>query len=168
MANEQQQTTAKHEHDHHDHHDHEHGEGCGVPKFHTKDIIVRADIMAKTKELANMLFTSEEVQQYQRAEKQIQGNERVQGLIAQMKKKQKEIVAFETTFKNADMVTKIEKEIEELQDQLDAIPIISEFQQSQADINYLLQTVVAVIRDTVADKINVEDASPAEDPEECM
>lgn len=169
MANEQQQTTAKHDHDHHDHeHEHENGKGCSVPKFHTKDIIVRADIMAKTKELANMLFTSEEVQQYQRAEKQIQGNDRVQGLIAQMKKKQKEIVAFETTFKNADMVTKIEKEIEELQDQLDAIPIISEFQQSQADINYLLQTVVAVIRDTVADKINVEDASPAEDPEECM
>ncbi|CAH1197731.1 hypothetical protein PAECIP111893_00921 [Paenibacillus plantiphilus] len=167
MVNEQQQASVKHDHDHHDH-DHEHGKGCGVPKFHTKDIIVRADIMAKTKELADMLFTSEEVQQYQRAEKQIQGNDRVQGLIAQMKKKQKEIVAFETTFKNADMVTKIEKEIEELQDQLDEIPIISEFQQSQADINYLLQTVVAVIRDTVADKINVEDASPAEDPEECM
>lgn len=168
MANEQQ-TTAKHNesHDHHDH-DHEHGAGCGVPKFHTKDIIVRADIMAKTKELAEMLFTSEEVQTYQRAEKQIQGNERVQGLIAQMKKKQKEIVAFETTFKNADMVAKIEKEIEELQDQLDEIPIISEFQQSQADINYLLQTVVAVIRDTVADKINIEDATPAEDPDDCI
>ncbi|MBW7473211.1 YlbF family regulator [Paenibacillus oenotherae] len=165
MANEQ--TTTKHNHDH-DHHDHEHGEGCGVPKFHTKDIIVRADIMAKTKELAEMLFTSEEVQQYQRAEKQIQGNERVQGLIAQMKKKQKEIVAFETTFKNAEMVTKIEKEIEELQDQLDEIPIISEFQQSQADINYLLQTVVAVIRDTVADKVNMEDAAPAEEPEDCI
>ncbi|MBO7746571.1 YlbF family regulator [Paenibacillus sp. MWE-103] len=158
MANEQ---TAKHDHEH------DHGESCGVPKFNTEDIIVRADIMAKTKELANMLFSSEEVQQFQRAEKQIQGNERIQGLIAQIKKKQKEAVAFETTFKNADMVAKIEKEIDSLQDELDGIPIITEFQQSQADINYLLQTVVSVIRDTVAEKISLEDAR-TEEPEECM
>ena len=57
--------------------------------------------------------------------------------------------------------------IDELQDQLDGIPIISEFQQSQSDINYLLQTIVSIIRDTVAEKINVEDASPV-DPEECI
>ncbi|MBM7564696.1 RicAFT regulatory complex protein RicA family protein [Paenibacillus sacheonensis] len=158
MANEQQ---AKHDHDH------DHDAGCAVPKFNTEDIIVRADIMAKTKELASMIFTSEEVQQFQRAEKQIQGNERVQGLIAKIKKKQKEVVAFETTFKNADMVAKIEKEIEVLQDELDGIPIITEFQQSQADINYLLQSVVSVIRDTVAEKITIEDAQ-TEDPEECM
>lgn len=155
----------EHKHDHE--HDHDHGASCAVPKFNTEDIIVRADIMAKTKELANMIFTSEEVQQYQRAEKQINGNERVQGLIAQIKKKQKEVVAFETTFKNAEMVEKIEKEIDTLQDELDGIPIVSEFQQSQADINYLLQTIVSVIRDTVAEKINVEDAS-VEAPEECM
>ncbi|AZN43732.1 hypothetical protein EJC50_15575 [Paenibacillus albus] len=124
--------------------------------------------MAKTKELASMIFTSEEVQQFQRAEKQINGNERVQGLITQIKKKQKELVAFQTTFKNADMVEKIEKEIEVLQDELDGIPIVSDFQQSQADINYLLQTIVSVIRDTVAEKITVEGASVEEAPEECM
>jgi cell fate (sporulation/competence/biofilm development) regulator YmcA (YheA/YmcA/DUF963 family) len=161
MANEQ--TAASHTPEH----DHDHGANCSVPKFDTQDIIVRADIMAKTKELAGMIFTSEEVQHYQRAEKQIQGNDRIQSLIALIKKKQKEIVAFETTFKNADMVAKIEKEIDELQDQLDGIPIISEFQQSQSDINYLLQTIVSIIRDTVAEKINVEDASPV-DPEECI
>jgi cell fate (sporulation/competence/biofilm development) regulator YmcA (YheA/YmcA/DUF963 family) len=162
MANEQ---TASHEQGHCHDHDHEHG-GCQVPSFRTVDIIVREDIMAKTKELAEMLYTSEEVQQYRRAEQQIQRNDRIQGLIAQIKKKQKELVAFETTFKNAEMVAKIEQEIEVLQDELDGIPIVSEFQQSQADINYLLQTVVSVIRDTVAEKINVEDASPA-DPENC-
>src|SRR6185437_6117921 len=103
---------------------------------------------------------------YRRAEQQINGNERVQGLIAQIKKKQKEVVAFETTFKNADMVKKIEGEMETLQDELDGIPIVTQFQQSQSDINYLLQLVVSIIRDTVAEKINVEDAS-APDPEDC-
>lgn len=151
----------------HDHltHDQKHGTG-NVPSFNNQDLIVRADIMEKTKELASMLYTSEEVQQFRRAEQQINGNERIQVLIAQIKKKQKELVAFQTTFKNTDMVAKIENEIDELQDELDNIPIISEFQQSQADINYLLQTVVSVIRDTVAKKINMEDVE-LEAPENC-
>lgn len=160
---------ALHNHDH----DHEHGAGCShmgdninIPSFHTRDIIVRENIMAKAKELADAIYTSEEVQQYRRAEQQINGNDRIQGLIAQIKKKQKEVVAFETTFKNADMVKKIEGEMEVLQDELDGIPIVTQFQQSQSDINYLLQLVVSIIRDTVAEKINVEDAA-APDPENC-
>jgi cell fate (sporulation/competence/biofilm development) regulator YmcA (YheA/YmcA/DUF963 family) len=66
------------------------------------------------------------------------------------------------------MVDKIEGEISTLQDELDGIPIVNEFQQSQTDINYLLQMVVSVIRDTVAKKIDVDHDGSAEDPEECM
>lgn len=154
-------------------HQHEHGVACSlhggttdIPSFHTRDLIVKEDIMAKAKELAEVIFHSDEVQQYRRAEQQINGNERVQALINQIKKKQKEVVAFEKTFKNPDMVKKIEGEMETLQDELDNIPLVSQFQQSQSDINYLLQLVVTVIRDTVSDRINVEDASePA--PENC-
>jgi cell fate (sporulation/competence/biofilm development) regulator YmcA (YheA/YmcA/DUF963 family) len=65
------------------------------------------------------------------------------------------------------MVKKIESEMNELQDELDGIPIVAEFQQSQSDINYLLQLVVSIVRETVAEKINVEDAS-SPDPEECI
>lgn len=102
---------------------------------------------------------------FQQAEKQINQNEHIQSLIQAMKKKQKEIVAFEK-FDNEIMVKKIEKEIEDLQDELDNIPIVSEFQQSQADINYLLQLVMGVIRDTIADKITVESGS-AQPPSSC-
>lgn len=163
----EQQTTANHSEQHNHDHDHAHGGGCGIPSFNTRDLIVKEDITKKAKELADLIFTSEEVQHYRRAEQQINGNERVQQLISQIKKKQKEVVAFETTFKNADMVKKIEAEMEELQDELDGIPIVSEFQQSQSDINYLLQLVVSIVRDTVSEKINVEDASEP-DPEECI
>lgn len=150
----------------HHHHDHEHGHSCDVPKFDTRDLLVREDIMEKAKELAGLIFTSEEVQHYRRAEKQIQGNDRIQSLITMIKKKQKEVVAFETTFKNEQMVKKIEGEMETLQDELDGIPIVSEFQQSQSDTNYLLQLVISIVRDTVSEKINVEDAQ-VEAPEEC-
>lgn len=163
----EQQTTANHSEQHHHDHDHAQGGGCGIPSFNTRDLIVKEDITKKAKELADLIFTSEEVQHYRRAEQQINGNERVQQLITQIKKKQKEVVAFETTFKNADMVKKIEAEMEVLQDELDGIPIVSEFQQSQSDINYLLQLVVSIVRDTVSEKINVEDASEP-DPEECI
>jgi len=105
--------------------------------------------------LAEMLGTSEEVKQFQQAESKIRDHERIQQLIATIKKKQKEIVAFES-FKNAEMVSKIEQEIEDLQDELDSIPLVTEFQQSQSDINYLLQLVISVIRDTVSEKVNVE------------
>ncbi|RRJ67716.1 hypothetical protein EHV15_22850 [Paenibacillus oralis] len=114
--------------------------------------------MAKAKELAELIGTSEEVEQFKKAEKLIQAHERVQTLISAIKKKQKEIVAFET-FQNKVMVEKIEQEIAALQDELDEIPLVTEFQQSQSDINYLLQLVVSVIRDTVAGKVNVESGS---------
>lgn len=61
---------------------------------------------------------------------------------------------------------KIEKELDELQQELDNIPLVVEFQQSQTDVNYLLQLVMSVIRDTVAEKIDVEAATP-EDPDSC-
>lgn len=135
----------------------------GMQTYHTRDLIVREDIMRKAKELASLISTSDEVQHFQQAEMKVQNHDRVQGLITQIKKKQKEIVAFES-FRNKEMVAKIEGEIEALQDELDGIPIVTEFQQSQSDINYLLQLVISVIRDTVSDKINVEagtDAPPS-------
>ena len=129
------------------------------------EMIVREDILAKAKELAELLTTSNEVQFYQKAEQQIAANDRIQQLIAAIKKKQKEIVAFEK-FQNAKMVEKIEQEIEGLQDELDSIPIVEEFKQTQEDINYLLQLVMGIIRDTISDKINVE-AGAASSPSSC-
>lgn len=139
----------------------------GVIETYTNtEMIVREDILAKAKELAELISTSNEVQFYQKAEKLIQQNDRVQQLISAIKKKQKEIVAFETTFKNPGMVAKIEAEIEALQDELDGIPVVSEFKQTQQDINYMLQLVVGVVRDTVAEKVNVE-AGTAPEPTNC-
>lgn len=143
------------------------GVKADVPSFELVDLRVKEDVQLKAKELANLIAQSEEVQHYRRAEAKINNSERIQQLIAQIKKKQKEVVAFEQTFKNSEMVQKIEAEMQALQDELDSIPIITEFQQSQSDINYLLQLVVGIVRDTVAEKISVEDAQ-VEDPEDCM
>lgn len=131
-----------------------------MESYDTTELLVREDIMQKAKELADLLATSAEVEYYKKAEKQIQNNERVQSIIRAIKKKQKEIVAFER-FENKQMVEKIEKEIEELQSELDSIPIVSQFQQSQSDINYLLQLVMSVVRDTLSRKIELDNADNA-------
>ncbi|MFB6364050.1 Cell fate regulator YmcA, YheA/YmcA/DUF963 family (controls sporulation, competence, biofilm development) [Paenibacillus tianmuensis] len=133
---------------------------CGMELYTNTEMIVREDILDKAKELAGLLATSNEVQFFQQAEQQIAGNDQIQTLISAIKKKQKEIVAFES-FDNKKMVEKIEKEIDELQDQLDSIPIVSQFKQSQEDINYLLQLVMSVIRDTISDTITVEQGTVA-------
>ncbi|MEF3304918.1 RicAFT regulatory complex protein RicA family protein [Paenibacillus sp. GYB003] len=130
-----------------------------MEKYTATELIVRDDIMEKAKELAALISTSDEVQFYRQAEKQVQANAEIQELIKLIKKRQKEVVAFET-FQNKKMVDKINGELEELQDKLDQYPIVSQFKQAQEDINYLLQLVVGVVRDTVAEKIQVEDAAP--------
>jgi len=136
---------------------HEHGE---KEKFwlDNRELILREDILERARELANLLASTEEVRLYQEAERKIRENERVQNLIAQLKKKQKELVAFQTTFRNQQMVEKIEKEIEALQDELDEIPLVRQFQQSQVDVNYMLQSVVGIIRDTLAEIVDLEAA----------
>lgn len=143
------------------------GVKADVQSFNLVDLRVKEDVQLKAKELAELIAQSEEVQHFRRAEAKINKNDRIQTLIQQIKKKQKEVVAFEQTFKNPEMVKKIEAEMEALQDELDSIPIITEFQQSQTDINYLLQLVIGIVRDTVSEKINVENAS-VEDPDDCL
>lgn len=59
-------------------------------------LVNREMILAKAKELAGILGSSEEVQVFRKAEEKIQDHGRIQQLIATMKKKQKEIVAFES------------------------------------------------------------------------
>lgn len=149
--------------------EHSHGPdyNCnGMRAYNVTELIVRDDIMAKAKELAELISTSEEVEHFRKAEQQINQNERIQSLIQQIKKRQKELVAFQS-FQNEKMVAKIEQEIETLQDELDGIPIVSQFQQSQSDINYLLQMTINVIRDTVATNINVELDGTNSSPEDC-
>ncbi len=124
--------------------------GLGAPVLWNRE-----DIVDKTRQLARLISSSEEVRVFQQAERQIQGHERIQTLIATIKKKQKEVVAFEA-MKNTKMAAMIEAELQELQEELDAIPIVGDYQEGQAEINDLLQMVISAIHSTVSEKIAVE------------
>jgi len=138
------------------------GQACArtsIPTFKSHEVLLREDVLAKARELAGMIAASEEVRIFREAERKVASHPEVQDLIRQIKKKQKEIVGFEY-FGNDQMVKKIEGEIAELEEKLNSYPIVREFKQTQDDINQVLQMVIGVIRDTVSEKIALDDSAP--------
>ncbi|MGC5323995.1 RicAFT regulatory complex protein RicA family protein [Brevibacillus sp. SYSU BS000544] len=117
--------------------------------------ITDKEILEKAREIAMMISKSKEVDFYKRAENQIKHNERVQDLIHEVKQKQKQIVMFESMNK-PEVVTKLEEEYNQLQEELDNIPIVAEFKQSQMDVNDLLQMVTNVVVNTVSERIIID------------
>lgn len=133
--------------------------GSAIPSYRPEEVLLKEDVLAKARELADLIAASEEVRIFREAERKVAVHREVQDLIKQIKKKQKEIVGFEY-FKNEQMVQKIEGEIAELEEKLNRYPIVQEFKQTQDDINYLLQLIIGVIRDTVSEKIAVDGGTP--------
>jgi cell fate (sporulation/competence/biofilm development) regulator YmcA (YheA/YmcA/DUF963 family) len=124
-------------------------------KVTNTELILTEDVIAKAKELGQMLVQAEEVEVYLQAEQKIKNHEKVQNLISTIKKKQKEIVAFEQ-LNHRPMIDQVQSELDALHEELDLIPIVQSFQQAQVDVNYILQLVIKIIADTVSEKINVE------------
>ncbi|UIO40366.1 YlbF family regulator [Brevibacillus brevis] len=116
------------------------------------NVFTQKEILDKARELAAMISRTNEVDFFKRAELQIKHNERVQDLIDTLKQKQKQMVMFESINK-PELVKKVEDEYNQLHEELDAIPIVTEFKQSQVDVNDLLQMVTNVITNTVSERI---------------
>ncbi|MGG3491343.1 YlbF family regulator, partial [Brevibacillus choshinensis] len=94
------------------------------------NVFTQKEILDKARELASMISRTNEVDFFKRAELQIKHNERVQELIDSLKQKQKQMVMFESINK-PELLKKVEDEFNQMQDELDAIPIVNEFKQSQ-------------------------------------
>jgi len=119
------------------------------------NLYTQKEILDKARELAAMISRTNEVDFFKRAELQIKHNERVQDLIDKLKQKQKQMVMFESINKT-ELVKKVEGEYNQLHEELDAIPVVTEFKQSQVDVNDLLQMVTNVITNTVSERIIVD------------
>ncbi|MFX3624700.1 MAG: RicAFT regulatory complex protein RicA family protein [Ectobacillus sp.] len=115
-------------------------------------VYTKDDIVARAKELAKMIAQTEEVDFFKRAEAQIHKNENVKRRIDQIKALQKQAVNLQH-YGKVEALKKVEAEIDALQEELDAIPIVQEFQSSQTYVNDLLQLVASTISNTVTDEI---------------
>lgn len=118
-----------------------------MTKKYTKD-----DIVAKAREIAMMIAETEEVDFFKRAEAQIHENERVRFLIDEIKGLQKQAVNLHH-YGKPEALKRTEDKIERIEAELDAIPVVQEFKQSQGDVNDLLQLVASTISNRVTDEI---------------
>ncbi|WP_079508511.1 RicAFT regulatory complex protein RicA family protein [Mesobacillus jeotgali] len=110
------------------------------------------DIIERSREIARMIAETEEVDFFKRAEAQIHENEKVRTLISSIKGLQKQAVNFQH-YGKTEALKKTEEKIASLEEQLDAIPVVQEFKQSQIDVNDLLQLVATTISNAVTDEV---------------
>lgn len=109
-------------------------------------------IVARAKQLAQMISDTEEVDFFKRAEAQIHENEKVGRLISEIKGLQKQAVNLEH-YGKPEALRRTEEKLAALEAELDSIPVVQEFKQSQTDVNELLQLVATTISNKVTDEI---------------
>ena len=112
----------------------------------------RDEIIEKSKEIALMIANTEQVDFFKRAEEQINENKKVRENIASLKSLQKQAVNFQQYGKEKAL-SLIEGKIDKIQAEIDAVPIVQEFKQSQIEVNDLLQLVSNTIANGVTDEV---------------
>ncbi|HYK74917.1 MAG TPA: RicAFT regulatory complex protein RicA family protein [Pseudoneobacillus sp.] len=117
-----------------------------MAKF-TKD-----DIIARARELAGMIAETEEVDFFKRAEAQIHDNEKIRLMISDIKGLQKQAVNLQH-YGKPEALKRVEDKIASIEQELDELPIVAEFKQSQVEVNDLLQLIANTISNTVTDEL---------------
>jgi cell fate (sporulation/competence/biofilm development) regulator YmcA (YheA/YmcA/DUF963 family) len=107
----------------------------------------KSDVIKRAQELAKMIAETEEVDFFKRAEAQLNENQKVRETIASIKSLQKQAVNFQH-YGKTEALKQVEAKIDRLQEELDELPIIQQFQESQINVNDLLQLVANTISTT--------------------
>ncbi|PJK17835.1 hypothetical protein CQS04_02870 [Chryseomicrobium excrementi] len=112
----------------------------------------KQQIIEKAHEIASMIAQTEEVEFFKRAEAQINANQKVKEKIASLKSLQKQAVNFQHLGKEKALKL-VETKIAAIEAEIDELPIVQEFKQSQGDVNSLLQMVAHSISNKVTNEI---------------
>lgn len=112
----------------------------------------KQQIIEKAHEIASMIAQTEEVEFFKRAEAQINANQKVKEKIASLKSLQKQAVNFQHLGKEKALKL-VETKIAAIEAEIDELPIVQEFKQSQGDVNNLLQLVAHSISNKVTNEI---------------
>ncbi len=99
-----------------------------------------------------LLNSSEEIRFYKQAEEKIFNSKSVQDLIEKIKLKQKEIVNAEH-YNLVNLQDKLVNEINDIQNNLNNLPIVIQYQQAQVDANKLIQIILAILNDELTKKL---------------
>ncbi|MDX6152530.1 RicAFT regulatory complex protein RicA family protein [Marinococcus sp. PL1-022] len=120
---------------------------------YTKD-----EVMQEAGRLAERLKETEEVDFFIRAETQINDNVRIQNLIQEIKDKQKQAVNFQH-YEKTEAKRQVEAQINDLHEEIENIPIVGQFRQSQTEVNYILQLISDQITASIWETENDDNSS---------
>lgn len=112
----------------------------------------RKEVVDEAHKLANKMANIEEIDRFKQLEAKLNDNKKVQGSIKKIKALQKQAVNFQAYGKH-EALKKVEAEIDRLQAEIDEIPIVQEFKESQVVINDLLQLVTNTIAREITNEI---------------
>lgn len=139
------------------------------------DKYTRKDILDEARQLATMLANTEEIDRFKKVEAKINESQKVQHLVTRIKALQKQAVNLQA-YEKAEALNKAELELDRAQEELDAIPIVQEFKDTQTVVNDILQLVTGtiarevtteVIESTGGDVLSGETGSKHKNKEEC-
>lgn len=112
----------------------------------------RNQILEEAKKLAEMMADTEEIDRFKQVEAKINENKKVQQLITKIKTLQKQAVNFQA-YNKTEALKKVEEEIDSLQAEIDAIPVVQEFKETQTVVNDVLQLVSGTIAREVTNNV---------------
>jgi len=118
----------------------------------TQVLYTKEDLIKKSHEIAHMIANTPEVDFFKKAEAQINENQHVRERIASLKSLQKQAVNFQHLGKEKALKM-IEDKIAKIEEEINAIPVVQQFKDSQGDVNDLLQLVSNTIANNVTNEI---------------
>lgn len=112
----------------------------------------RKEVVEEAHKLAKMMADIEEIDRFKQLEAKLNENQKVQSHIKKIKALQKQAVNFQA-YGKAEALQKVEGEIDRLQNELDEIPVVAEFKESQTVINDILQMISSTISREVTNEV---------------
>lgn len=116
-------------------------------------LYTKEEILAEADKIATDLGELDEIKRFKELEKRLNDNKKVKHLIEKMKGVQKQAVNLQA-YGKPEAVKHAESQIDEVQAEIDAIPIVEEFKASQVVVNDLLQSIIGTIGQHIPDKSN--------------
>lgn len=112
----------------------------------------RKQVVEEAHKLGKMLADIEEIDRFKQLEAKLNDNMKIQGHIKKIKALQKQAVNLQAYGKE-EALKKVEGELDRLQNELDEIPVVSEFKESQVLINDILQMITSTISRELTNEI---------------
>ncbi|MDL4838989.1 RicAFT regulatory complex protein RicA family protein [Aquibacillus rhizosphaerae] len=112
----------------------------------------RKEVIEEAHKLAKMVADIEEIDRFKQIEAKLNENQKIQIIIKKIKALQKQAVNFQAYGKH-EALKKVEAEIDRLQTEIDEIPIVQEFKDTQVVINDILQLVSNTIAREVTNEV---------------